>query len=375
MCLSDDQLDSEKLDQHIYGDEEDEDMEQEEEEEEEEESEEEESEEEEEEEEEESGQEMEIEMDMEKEVKVVDEEEESEEEESEEEESEEEDKDSSDESKVSEEVGGSDVQRSNVASSDDSDEDIYALETPAATAQVNQQFQRSSGEVLTISASRIMRMKDVCYAVIFIDSLAPCWYYMCDQFRVSTIALLQSLKRNVPYFLQNLKDHKLRVKQSPTNEMVFRKNARYPEVRWATVVPLNAVNPKQDLDNQLKKFSNMFKRALVPTEHMTPGRRFMTYCENSGKDNVVGGCGYMGDLPAVEKQTNEELIKLGKKDHLYVKGAHLDDFWGDYSIKEFLENYLGCSSWDDVPEHVKKICYKHYPDRRPGLPDWDNIFT
>ena len=43
------------------------------------------------------------------------------------------------------------------------------------------------------------------------------------------------------------------------------------------------------------------------------------------------------------------------------------------NIKEFLEINLGCTSWDDVPEHVKNICYKHYPDRRPGLPVWDAI--
>ena len=43
------------------------------------------------------------------------------------------------------------------------------------------------------------------------------------------------------------------------------------------------------------------------------------------------------------------------------------------NIKEFLEINLGCTSWDDVPEYVKNICYKHYPDRRPGLPVWDAI--
>lgn len=196
---------------------------------------------------------------------------------------------------------------------------------------------------------------------------------MCDQFRVATSALLQSLGKNIPFSIQNLKEHKLRSKQSPTNEFIFRRNSRYPETRWATVVPLSAVNPKKDLLNQFKRLSKYFKNALTPNNVMTPGRRFITYCENSGKETLLGGCQYMGDISAIEKQTNEEFIKLGKKEHAYVEGAHLDDFWGDHSIKEFLENNLGSTSWDDVPEHVKKICYKHYPDRRPGLPVWDAI--
>ena len=93
---------------------------------------------------------------------------------------------------------------------------------------------------------------------------------MCDQFRVATSALLQSLGRTVPFSLQNLKEHKLRSKQSPTNEFIFRKNACYPETRWATVVPLSAVNSKKDLLNQFNKLSKYFKNALTPNNIMTP---------------------------------------------------------------------------------------------------------
>ena len=258
-----------------------------------------------------------------------------------------------------------------LASSDDSDEDIFAHETPETTKLVNQQFKQSGGEILTIKVSKIMRFENNCFAVAAFGDLV--WYYLCDQFTGTTKTILQSLGKPVPAVIENLKDHKLRVKHSITNEAVIRPGKSYPDTLWVTSIPLNAAFPEQHLDKQLKKLSTLFKQALTPNEYMTPGRRFVTYCENSGKDRVLAACKYMGDLAAIERKTNEELIKLGKKDHIYTKGVTLDEFWTDYSIKEFLEEHAGCSSWDDVPEDVKRICYKHYPHRRQSMPDWDGV--
>ena len=280
-------------------------------------------------------------------------------------------KDDSDESE--EEIVDSNCHMS-INGPDYSDDDIFALETPETTKLVNQQYKQAGGEILTITSSHIMHFGDSCYAVIFIDDLSPCWYYKCEQFTGAAMALYQSLKKSVPDVIKNLKEHKLRVKCSSTNEMIHRENSSYPETRWATVVPLNAVLPGQHLHQQLNRLSSLFKQALTPNEHMTPGRRFVTFCENSGNEKLIAGCKkYMGDISSIEKRTNEDLTKLGKKDHTYVFGAFLDEMWSDGSIKEFLQDFVGCSSWDDVPEDAKKICYKYYPKRRAELPDWDGI--
>jgi hypothetical protein len=227
-----------------------------------------------------------------------------------------------------------------------------------------------SGNTLTISASKIIRQNGLYFAGIFIGDLAPCWYYLVDQFTAPLKTLYAENNMRIPPVISNMTEHKLRVKYSTTNEKKTRDNATYPETRWYTIVPLNPVNPEGHLDTQLKTLTHLFKQALEPRPHITPGRRFLTFIENSGKDAVLRGCKYMGDLGAIEKQANAELIKLGKREHVYVKNCSLDGFWPDINIKEFLENYLNCSSWDDVSENVKKVCYQHYPARR-NLPNWD----
>ena len=226
---------------------------------------------------------------------------------------------------------------------------------------------------MTITTSKIMKYDDKCFAVMFVDSLATCWYYTPDQFSVPLGTLLTTNNMSIPPVIANLDDHKLRVKYSLSDEKVIRKTSNYPETRWASVIPLNLVNPQQDLQNQLKTFTKFFKQALTPKEHMTPGRRFVTYCGNSGKDNILSGCAkYMGNTENIEKQCNNELIKLGKKDHIYVNGVTLDTFWCDHSIKTFLVDFLGCSSWEDVTDEIKHVCYKNY-SRRRVMPDWDTI--
>ena len=61
------------------------------------------------------------------------------------------------------------------------------------------------------------------------------------------------------------------------------------------------------------------------------------------------------DNTTVEDIVNNELIKLGKLPHKYVHGNNLDKTLPDYNIKKFLEDYLNATSWESVPEAVKKI--------------------
>ncbi len=43
----------------------------------------------------------------------------------------------------------------------------------------------------------------------------------------------------------------------------------------------------------------------------------------------------------------------------------------DWDIKQFLLNYFGVTSWDDLRKDDKKTCYRDYPKK--SLPDWDEI--
>ena len=49
----------------------------------------------------------------------------------------------------------------------------------------------------------------------------------------------------------------------------------------------------------------------------------------------------------------------------------LNKFMVDYDIKEFIANYVGGNSWDDLSQEDKRKCYMDYPKKSP--PDGDVI--
>lgn len=199
------------------------------------------------------------------------------------------------------------------------------------------------------------------------------WYLQPEFIKFNIEFSYKANKIKVPYVFENLSDHKLRQEYSLTNQMVQGTSSNYPQTRFYTVVTTSRINPRAELEAELKRFTKKFKLLLSPTTIPTPGRRFMTFQMNSGSERILNGCKrYMGDdHTTIEDIVNNELIELGKMPHKYVYGNTFDMALPDYYIKKFLEDYLNATSWDSVPEAVKKICYKNYPAR--VLPTWNNI--
>ena len=55
----------------------------------------------------------------------------------------------------------------------------------------------------------------------------------------------------------------------------------------------------------------------------------------------------------------------------YQHKVALDKFIVDWDIKEFLQNHLGCNSWEDLDKSSKKACFKYHPNRK--CPKWHEI--
>lgn len=199
------------------------------------------------------------------------------------------------------------------------------------------------------------------------------WYLQVEFVKFHIEFSYQNNNRQVPYVFENLSDHKLRQEYSPTNQMVQGSSSNYPQTRFYTVITTSRINPRAELEAELKRFTKKFKLLLSSATIPTPGRRFMTFQMNSGSERILNGCKkYMGDdNTVIEDIVNNELIELGKMPHKYVYGLTLDKALPDYNIKKFLEDYLNATSWESVPEAIKKICYKNYPARE--LPNWNNI--
>ena len=70
---------------------------------------------------------------------------------------------------------------------------------------------------------------------------------------------------------------------------------------------------------------------------------------------------------------NNQLIGLGKKDYMYHYEQTMDRCMADFNTKKVLMNLLNATSQESVPEHVKKVCYKGYPEFK--LPVCDTIIV
>ena len=191
-------------------------------------------------------------------------------------------------------------------------------------------------------------------------------------FKVQLVNQHERKSKPVPEMIQKLDEFKLRVEYSQTNEQVFGKGKSYPKVRWYTIISADVGEPEK-LDTELKKLSMYFKAVHCEKLLIKPGRRFMDFVTNSGSENILNGLKkYMGDdEDVIMSAVNAELIELGKKPHVYHHGQTMDRFMADYYIKKVLVNVLGATSWESVPDEVKKVCYKDFPRR--SLPDWNKI--
>ena len=199
------------------------------------------------------------------------------------------------------------------------------------------------------------------------------WYVQAAFIKFNIEFSYKNAKRQVPYVIENLTEHKLREEYSPTNQLVQSKSGNYPQTRFYTIITTSKINPDAELDIELQRFTKKFKSLLSSSTTPSPGRRFMNFQLNNGNERILTGCKkYMGDdNTAVEDIVNNELIELGKLTHKYDYGHTLDKALPDYYIKKFLEDYLNATSWDSVSDAVKRMCYKNFPARQ--LPNWNNI--
>ena len=259
------------------------------------------------------------------------------------------------------------------AEEDDDEDDIFA-DGGGDQNETKKAFKNLNKDSLEIYVSKPISDESdesrLHYVVMFGQHKA--WYNTSQFFKTQLSALYERKDRPVPETVQNIDEFKLRVEYSQSNEQIIGKGKSYPRVRWYTVISVDAGDQDKltiELNRLSKHFKNLHSEKLI----INPGRRFMDYVNNSGAENILNGLKkYMGDDEnIIMSNVNAELLDLGKKQHEYHYDQTLDRFMADYFIKRVLINFLGATSWDAVPEQVKKVCYKDYPRR--SLPAWHRI--
>ena len=115
------------------------------------------------------------------------------------------------------------------------------------------------------------------------------------------------------------------------------------------------------------------------------GKLVLKYCIGRPQGRTGGLGKFCLNKGTTHKGTAKEVVSEEKTADVMTKELHdhyrdgytlqydvpLNKFMVDYDIKEFIMNYVGGNSWDDLSQEDKRKCYRDYPKK--SLPDWDAI--
>ena len=141
------------------------------------------------------------------------------------------------------------------------------------------------------------------------------------------------------------------------------------------------VYPASEEGNFNEYLDYIMNKLFVPvmSEKQKPGYFALQAAKLQSNTNSPGGL-YNWLVNNVGHGDEDTAVKnLSKRinDHycggpVFTYDDSLDKVMTDYDIKQFVMKYLGATSWDDLSDDEKKVCYKNYPKRK--LPVWTSIF-
>ena len=140
-----------------------------------------------------------------------------------------------------------------------------------------------------------------------------------------------------------------------------------------TFLPTLNAKMKYFIDVTRKRKSNVTGKLVLDWCFDLPQGRtggLGKYCLNKGTTNK----GTSKEEVSIERTADimsQELHDHFKDGYTLQFDVPLNKFMVDFDIKEFIKNYVGANSWDDLSEEDKRKCYRDYPKK--SLPDWDEI--
>ena len=70
----------------------------------------------------------------------------------------------------------------------------------------------------------------------------------------------------------------------------------------------------------------------------------------------------------LETKLNNKLINTFSK-HYVEFNQPLDKYFYNYDIKEFLQKFCGCNSFEEIPNELRKAVFSNYA--KTVMPDWN----
>jgi hypothetical protein len=245
----------------------------------------------------------------------------------------------------------------------------------------------ASGGNIPIAVSKpIVQGEEVKVVVVIADTGPGRLYYVKDK-NVSTIMNMRTESRKNPFFQTNnirfedtFKGITLRDAPSSITSK-FLRNGNNKTVELLSFTITLSRNSMEDISAVVKTIMNdYFKYVFAKKRNRnTVGELALTYARQLTENatSPTGLYGHLlgkygdGNFDTAAKNMTAEMNKYWSKDITYEYNCHLDKYMVNYEIKKWVEQHMGVTSWSDLSEEVKNICFKSYPGR--DLPEWYDI--
>ena len=112
---------------------------------------------------------------------------------------------------------------------------------------------------------------------------------------------------------------------------------------------------------------------MASCKYNSAGMLALTYCKSLHSQGLLnsllskGG----GNRDKFDKTMTAEFDAEFRDGPAFQHKVPLNKFMVDWDIKDFLGNYVGYNSWEDLENKSKKAGFKHYPRRK--CPEWHEI--
>lgn len=270
---------------------------------------------------------------------------------------------------------------------EDSDDSDDMFNDPNFGKNVASKTKSASGGNIPIAVSKpIVQGEEVKFVAVVGDSGPGRLYYNKPE-NVGTLFKMRTESRKTPFFPTNdihfedtMKGIILRDAPSSISSK-FRRNQNNKTVELLSFTITLPRNRMEDISAVVETIMNDYFKYIFAKKRNknTVGELALTYAKEliGNATSPTGLYGHLlgkygdGNFDTAAKNMTAEMNKYWSKDITYEYNCHLDKYMVNYEIKKWVEQHMGVTSWSDLSEEVKNICFKSYPGR--DLPEWSDI--
>ena len=223
-------------------------------------------------------------------------------------------------------------------------------------------------------------LKGMSYALVLLKDQKRLWW-MKSELIVAACSYAHGVtfgqRAQIPTWITSMKQYNLRGEEHGKNAYKKRGNFVIPLIGFVVSAPTADEDQIQTRAQEYIQFLYHVMREYSTTDGGNYALEFIKSNSTIGDDGEPAGL-YQAlvrqatDTTHIAANMKRLLVTYWKGDLQLNVGVHFDKYLTDHDIKEFLENWVGYNSWEQVPQNARQACYKH-TWKLKDIPAWSSI--